>query len=89
MVPKVFELLKFYCIEIQLEMFSLLAGRLQGIPVAVKDNFCTNGIKTSCASRMLENYVPPYNATVVERLFDNGAVLIGKTNLDEFAMGWV
>jgi len=60
---------------------------LTGIPVAVKDLLCTQGIKTTCASRILANYVPPYNATAVDRLFHDGAVLVGKTNMDEFAMG--
>ncbi|XP_073323294.1 glutamyl-tRNA(Gln) amidotransferase subunit A, mitochondrial [Pagrus major] len=62
-------------------------GPLDGIPFAVKDNFCTENVKTTCASRMLKDYTPPYNATVVQKLLDQGAVLMGKTNMDEFAMG--
>ncbi|XP_012371515.1 glutamyl-tRNA(Gln) amidotransferase subunit A, mitochondrial [Octodon degus] len=62
-------------------------GILDGIPVAVKDNFSTSGIQTTCASNMLKGYIPPFNATVVQKLLDQGALLMGKTNLDEFAMG--
>lgn len=60
---------------------------LTGIPFAHKDIFCTKGVKTSCGSRMLDNFISPYNATVVNKLFDAGVVLLGKTNMDEFAMG--
>ncbi len=63
------------------------AGPLTGIPFAHKDIFCTRGVKTSCGSRMLDNFPAPYDATVTRKLLDAGAVMIGKTNMDEFAMG--
>ena len=63
------------------------SGPLNGIPVAIKDNICVRGMQTSCGSHILGPYKPPYNATAIDRLLDAGAVIIGKTNCDEFAMG--
>ena len=63
------------------------APEMCGIPILHKDIFCTNGVRTSCGSKMLDNFIPPYNATVVENFENDGAVMLGKTNMDEFAMG--
>src|SRR5579884_1096172 len=62
-------------------------GPMMGMPLAIKDNICTEGVRTTCASRILGEFVPPYDATVIGKLRERGYLLLGKTNLDEFAMG--
>ncbi len=73
--------------ELAYKMAENAAGPIAGLPVAIKDNMCTKGVRTTCSSKILENFTPPYESTVTERLFKAGCSLPGKTNLDEFAMG--
>ena len=60
---------------------------MTGMPLAIKDNLCTEGVRTTCSSRMLQQFIPPYDATVIAKLRDQDYILLGKANLDEFAMG--
>ena len=86
-ITETFESAQKQAVEADNRIKSGNARPLEGIPIAVKDNFCTNGIKTTAGSKILHNFTPTYESTITKKLWDAGAILVGKTNLDEFAMG--
>ncbi|KAF2958167.1 glutamyl-tRNA amidotransferase [Thermotoga sp. Ku-13t] len=86
-IEEIDHVLRSFITVLKAEQIEVKDGPFRGIPVAVKDNIVTKGVRTTCASRILENYVPPYDATVVRKLREVGFAIVGKTNLDEFAMG--